>query len=235
MSLYDDVRAILVAPEWEPVNVIDYGAFVTIAGRFNGVAHAGSRADWEGLARDLDRIARERHEAGKAEAKPEPAPPAVDPRDAELAALRARIAELESSNHIDLSERPVEESPIPPPPSPAVVALEKMEALKARVDGARVHPEVAALLTEGETPPDAIERLTPDEDALLDLGASLSEEALEEALRFIPRSAREKWMEGLHGTHADLRLKRGTDKENLHREAQVTRMMTLLGRVGEKR
>lgn len=162
-------------------------------------------------------------------------PPAAPDLAEENVALRARIAELESSNHIDLSERPVEESPIPPPPSPAVVALEKMEALKAKVDGARVHPEVAALLTEGETPPDAIERLTPDEDALLDLGASLSEEALEEALRFIPRSAREKWMEGLHGTHADLRLKRGTDKENLHREAQVTRMMTLLGRVGEKR
>lgn len=237
MSLYDDVRAILVAPEWEPVNVIDYGAFVTIAGRFNGVAHAGSRTDWEGLARDLDRIARERYEAGKAEAKPEPvaepAPPAVDPRDAELAALRTRIAELESYNRIDLSERPPEEeSPIP---SPAVVALDAMEALKARMDAGRVHPELAALLTEGETPPDAIERLTPDEDALLNLGASLSEEALGEALRAIPRSAREKWMEGLHGTHADLRLKRGTDKENLQREAQVTRMMTLLGRVGEKR
>lgn len=163
--------------------------------------------------------------------------PAPDPRDAELSALRARIAELESASYIDRDERPdaVEESPIPPPPSPAVVALDAMEALKARMDAARVHPEVAALLTEGETAPDAIERLTPDEDALLNLGASLSEEALEEALRAIPRSAREKWMEGLHGTHADLRLKRGTDKENLQREAQVTRMMTLLGRVGEKR
>lgn len=231
MSLYDDVRAILAAPEWEPVTVTNHGAFVTIAGRFNGVAHAGSRADWAGLARDLDRIARERHEAAKKaaleEAAPaaEPAPAEPDPRDAELAALRARIAELESASYIDRDERPdaVEE------------VVGPLEALKAKIDAVRVHPEVAALLSEGETAPDAIERLTPDEDALLNLGASLSEEALEEALRAIPRSAREKWMEGLHGTHADLRLKRGTDKENLQREAQVTRMMTLLGRVGEKR
>lgn len=168
MSLYDDVRAILVAPEWEPVNVIDYGAFVTIAGRFNGVAHAGSRADWEGLARDLDRIARERHAAAEKAAKilevVEAPVIEPDPRDAELAALRARVAELEAApSYIDLSERPVEESPIPPPPSPAVVALEKMEALKARVDGARasVPTELQTLMEDGESVKDAKQRLWP--------------------------------------------------------------------------
>lgn len=67
------------------------------------------------------------------------AEPTPDPRDAELAALRARIAELESPPYIDRSERadPVEESPIPPPPSPAVVALEKMEDVRAKLDAVR--------------------------------------------------------------------------------------------------
>lgn len=205
MNLYDDVRAILVAPEWESVNVIDYGAFVTIAGRFNGVAHAGSRADWEGLARDLDRIARERYEAGKAEAKPEPvaeaAPPAVDPRDAELAALRARIAELESSNHIDLSERPVEESPIPPPPSPAVVALDAMEALKARVDAGRkvIPDQIGVLMQEGETFEEARDRLTPD----------------------------------LNRELAKLKNARGLAGEDLEREAEIETLLGMLSRLGE--
>lgn len=144
---------------------------------------------------------------------------------------------LELIGHFSGEQASALEPPAPEPtPEPIDASIiGPLETLKAKIDAVRLHPEVAALLSEGETAPDAIERLTPDEDALLDLGSSLSEAALEEALRAIPRSAREKWMEGLHGTHADLRLKRGTDKENLQREAQVTRMMTLLGRVGEKR
>lgn len=79
--------------------------------------------------------------------------------------IEARLAALEASPtpYIDLSERPVEESPIPPPPSPAVVALEKMEALKARVDGARasVPTELQTLMEDGESVKDAKQRLWP--------------------------------------------------------------------------
>lgn len=152
MSLYDDVRAILAAPEWEPVTVTNHGAFVTIAGRFNGVAHAGSRADWASLARDLDRIARERHEAAKKaaleEAAPaaEPAPAEPDPRDAELAALRARIAELESASYIDRDERP-----------DAVEAEPEIEPTRKMIP-----EQIGALMQEGETFEEARDRLTPE-------------------------------------------------------------------------
>lgn len=210
MSLYDNVRAILVAPEWEPVNVIDYGAFVTIAGRFNGVAHAGSRADWEGLARDLDRIARERHEAGKAEAKPEPAaepaPPAVDPRDAELAALRARIAELESSNHIDLSERPIEE------------VVGPLAALKAKIDAVRAGQQ--------ELTPDELLQMYRDDPP----GAAAK---LEDAVRALKGEARRKLSELLNVELAELKNLRGMAGEDREREQQIEYLLGLFTRLGE--
>ena len=175
MSLYDDVRAILAAPEWEPVTVTNHGAFVTIAGRFNGVAHAGSRADWAGLARDLDRIARERHEAAKnaalEEAAPaaEPAPAEPDPRDAELAALRARIAELESASYIDRDERP-----------DAVEAEPEIEPTRKMIPD-----EIGELMEAGETIAEARERLWSK------LNDELAELQNQEALfgKSIPRRA----------------------------------------------
>lgn len=88
----------------------------------------------------------------------EPAPAEPDPRDAELAALRARaeaaeqrIAELESSNHIDLSERPVEE------------VVGPLEALKAKIDAVRVQvpPDLEdAIAGEDVSSPAAIQKLT---------------------------------------------------------------------------
>lgn len=106
-AAYAGVREILAAPDWEPVTVTDHGQFFTISGYFRSMAHTGSRKDWESLARDLDRIAREQFDAlmGKPEpapeaevvAVPEPKPePQPDPRDAELEAMRAKIAEMEA-------------------------------------------------------------------------------------------------------------------------------------------
>lgn len=88
---------------------------------------------------------------------PPPAPPVPLPDPAKFRArqdrdlrelldlIRSEIAEAlagslpaaEPAPYIDLSERPVEESPIPPPPSPAVVALEKMEDVRAKLDAVR--------------------------------------------------------------------------------------------------
>lgn len=123
-AVYAGVREILAGPDWEPVTVTDHGAFFTISGYFRSMAHTGSRKDWESLARDLDRIAREQFDAlmGKAEPvaevapEPEPEPelvaeppppPEPDPRDAELEAMRARIEALEAAKR-ELEERELE-------------------------------------------------------------------------------------------------------------------------------
>lgn len=129
-AVYAGVREILAAPDWEPVTVTDHGLFFTISGYFRSMAHTGSRKDWESLARDLDRIAREQFNALMGEAKPgaeaiaepvveaapeptpepepEPAPePQPDPRDAELEAMRAKIEALEAAKR-ELEERELE-------------------------------------------------------------------------------------------------------------------------------
>ncbi len=121
-AVYAGVREILAGPDWEPVTVTDHGQFYTISGYFRSMAHTGSRKDWESLARDLDRIAREQFDAlmGKAEpaaevvaepvveAAPEPTPePEPDMRDAELEVLRARIEALEEAKR-ELEARELE-------------------------------------------------------------------------------------------------------------------------------
>lgn len=214
MSLYDDVRAIMAAPEWEPVTVTNHGAFVTIAGRFNGVAHAGSRADWAGLARDLDRIARERHEAAKKaaleESAPaaEPAPAAPDPRDAELAALRARLAELESASYIDRDERPdaVEE------------VVGPLEALKAKIDAVRAG--------KAEMSPDELIEMHKDNPP----GAA---QKLEDAVRALKGEARRKLSELLNVELAELKNNRGMAGQDLEREQQIEYLLGLFTRLGE--
>lgn len=127
-AVYAGVREILAAPDWEPVTVTDHGAFFTISGYFRSMAHTGSRKDWESLARDLDRIAREQFDALMGEAKPAPAinaeeynalvdelmpepeptpEPQPDMRDAELEVLRARIEALEADKR-ELAARELE-------------------------------------------------------------------------------------------------------------------------------
>lgn len=127
-AVYAGVREILAAPDWEPVTVTDHGQFFTISGYFRSMAHTGSRKDWESLARDLDRIAREQHDALMGKAEPalvisadayntlidemveghEPAPePQPDPRDAELEAMRAEIDALRAAKR-ELEERELE-------------------------------------------------------------------------------------------------------------------------------
>ena len=127
-AVYAGVRDILAGPDWEPVTVTDHGAFFTISGYFRSMAHTGSRKDWESLARDLDRIAREQFDALMGEAKPAPAinaeeynalvddlmpepeptpEPQPDMRDAELEVLRARIEALEADKR-ELAARELE-------------------------------------------------------------------------------------------------------------------------------
>ena len=125
-AVFAGVRDILAGPDWEPVTVTDHGAFFTISGYFRSMAHTGSRKDWESLARDLDRIAREQFDAlmGKAEPAAEvapepepepepelvaepPPPPEPDPRDAELEAMRAKIEALEADKR-ELAARELE-------------------------------------------------------------------------------------------------------------------------------
>lgn len=127
-QIYADVRKILAGPDWEPVYVDNHVDFFTISGRFCGRAHSGSRDDWKSLAEDLDRIAREQYaillkEAEVIEAAPivvasepefTPMPdfepgfdePETEPdtRDEEIAALKAKIEQLENPPAIDPSQ-----------------------------------------------------------------------------------------------------------------------------------
>ena len=218
MSLYDDVRAILVAPEWEPVTVTNHGAFVTVAGRFNGIAHAGSRADAVGLARDLDRIARERQPDANAAAEAIVAPTEPAPDQAgEIEALRARIAELEQA----ALDAALDQAVISNPDlfgGAGGDPVGGLEAIKAKIDAVRAG-------TQELSPQELIDMHRDDPP-----GAAAK---LEDAIRALKGEARRKLSELLNVELAELKNLRGMAGEDREREQQIEYLLGLFTRLGE--
>ena len=146
--MIEEVHAILAG--WDNVRVEDNGAYWLVAGSYQGQAHAGTRADPISLAHDLAALVAPVVEPTPIDAAPVDAYEAhweavtsgtlaeaaaapvfeADPRDSELDALRARIAELEATLAapvLELSNEPPAEALLEAYPD------EDHAALKARI------------------------------------------------------------------------------------------------------
>lgn len=143
-----------------------------------------------------------RHEAELFE---EPAP---DYRDDELAALRARIAELESPPESKLEAD--ELAPADP--------LGPLEALKAKIDAVRAGTQ--------ELTPDELISMHRDDPP----GAAAK---LEDAIRALKGDARRKLSELLNVEFAELKNLRGMAGEDREREQQIEYLLGLFTRLGE--
>ena len=141
---------------------------------------------------------------------------APDPRDEELKAALAR-AEAAEALAADLKEK------LDPP------------SLSPQPDAMMIPPDLAQLMMDREPLPEAITRLTPGIDELLDMAQALSDASMEQAIASFPEDRFEEWTERLWAEKARLRTKRGTDEENLSRENLISRVAGLFMRVGAKR
>ncbi len=101
---------------------------------------------------------------------------------------------------------------------------------------ARVVPdELGAILGPGESLAQAVDRIALDADALLDMNDALSPDAMEAAISSMTLEKRADWVAKLHGMKADLRLKRGTDQEDIPKEDRITGLTNTFARVGAGR
>ena len=234
-AVYAGVREILAGPDWEPVTVTDHGQFFTISGYFRSMAHTGSRKDWESLARDLDRIAREQFDALMGKAEPtsfisaddynvrfvevadglvaeEPEP---DTRDAELEVLRARIEALEDAKR-ELEAR----------------ELELKDANATLKDAlSDIEDRIADLDEEAdERPPlDAEAEAALTTDDLL----GESDDVASDVISKLSRDRRRRFTELLNVELAELQLARGGPKEDRRREQKIERLLGIFARAGE--
>jgi hypothetical protein len=154
--MIEQVKAILAG--WDNVRVEDNGAYWLVAGSYKGQSHAGTRADPISLAHDLAGLVSEPEpEPVAVEPEPEPIPepepapapvdayqehwdavtvgklgdavPFVDARDAEIEALRARVAELEA----ELAPAPIADGEPPAEVLAEAFPDEDYTALKQRL------------------------------------------------------------------------------------------------------
>jgi hypothetical protein len=161
----------------------------------------------------------------------EPQEPQPDPRDdalaaaeAELAALRARVAELEAA---DISV--FAEAPLLPAPDALMSDWGEVGAYPGVPD------DFVQLMTGDETLEQAVERMTLGVDELLDMATVLSDPSLELALCTVPPERVNEWTEKLITEKARLRRLRGTVDENFGRENLVSRVQGMFAQVGAKR
>lgn len=138
--------------------------------------------------------------------------------------LVARLAALEKQ----LAAKPAPEAA--PPPSPVVVALEGMEALRAKIDGVR---KTGSIDTSGV---DDLEPLTPDD--LINMVADNppgSAAELENTVRVIRGEARRRFTELLNVELSGLEQERavGSAHANPKREQQIEYLLGLFARLGE--
>lgn len=252
MSVETDVDTLLIEAGWKPS--VDRkggslpfarreGGYWVVNGRPNGVDdHVGvagpgaefsdpvelTRALIERAAGARQRLA-ESIVAAPVAPPPEPeetcAPPVVEPdpdifddpvpdeRDDEIDALRDEIAELRAQLE---AERGAHRFPA---------------SLGERV----VPPDIAPMMLKDETLAEAVERMTPGMDELLDLASVLGDGSLEEALRTIPPDRVSDWTGRLNDEKGRIRLLRGTVEENIERENLINRVMNTFARVGAKR
>lgn len=146
---------------------------------------------------------------------------------AENERLRARLAELEAQSD---PVPDVEEDASPLPPNPEEALLSDYGQV-----GDDVPADLAQLMMDDEPLADAVARLTPSIDELLDAAQVLSDSSMEQAIATFPAERFEEWTERLWAEKARLRTKRGTDEENLSREGLISRVAGLFMRVGAKR
>jgi len=221
-AIYEGVREILTGPDWEPVYVQDAGPFVTISGRFNGRAHAGSRDDWRSLAIDMDRIAREQYAHLLAEAEPI----AVEP--VEVAAPEPEPAPVEPEPVLV-----VEPAPEPEPAfDPCVDLTHEIDALKD--ENAELKAELERLREENthKFPENMTDKLS-DWDAVPDEASLTTADLTEEVIQRLTAAKRKKFTELLNVELAELQQERGGPREDLSREAEIEKLLGLFARVGE--
>lgn len=165
--------------------------------------------------------------------KPEP-DPAPEPQVVERVIEKpvdnpehlARIAELEAA----LAAKPKE------------VVVEKIVERVVEVSSAPlpgpgeklVPDEISSLMEDGESLSDAVNRMTPDLDSLINLAGSLDDAAVKAAIGAMSSAKRIQWVEQLNDEKGRLRRARDTDKEDIPREARIDRLTNLFARVGEK-
>lgn len=156
--------------------------------------------------------------------------PEVDAMADELERLKAenaaKDAELES-----LRQKLADETPQALPPNPTEAKLSDY----GEVGEPGVPGDLAQLMMDDEQLPEAVARLTPSIDELLDMAQVLSDASMEQAIASFPEDRFEEWTEKLWAEKARLRTKRGTDEENLSRENLISRVAGLFMRVGAKR
>ena len=138
----------------------------------------------------------------------------------------AKDAELES-----LRQKLADETPQPLPPNPTEAKLSDY----GEVGEPGVPGDLAQLMMDGEQLSEAVARLTPGIDELLDMASVLSDTSLARAVADFPEDRLEEWTEKLWAEKSILRTKRGTDEENLSRENLISRVAGLFMRVGAKR
>jgi len=154
----------------------------------------------------------------------ETADPIPDPRDEELAALRARVAELEARDRSVFQE-----APLLPAPDALMSDWGEVGAYPGIPD------DFVQLMTGEETLEQAVERMTLGVDELLDMATVLSDQSLELALCTVPPERVNEWTEKLITEKARLRRLRGTVDENFGRENLVSRVQGMFAQVGAKR
>jgi len=160
-----------------------------------------------------------RLDALEASQRHEPEPfevPAPDPRDAEIEALRARVAELEQPLSQVLDEK-IEEHPELFGGDVEAV-LGPLEALKAKIDAVRAG-------TQELSPQELIDMHRDDPP-----GAATK---LEDAIRALKGEARRKLSELLNVELAELKNLRGMAGEDREREQQIEYLLGLFTRLGE--
>ena len=106
---------------------------------------------------------------------------------------------------------------------------------EASLTTADLSEDLAQLVTGEETLAQAVERMTPGLDELLDMAQALSNASLEKAVATIEPERANDWMERLFSERGRLRLARGTVDENLSRENLINKTVGVFGRVGAKR
>ena len=122
-----------------------------------------------------------------------------------------------------------------PEPSRHNFPVNMTEKLSAYDEVGGVPEDLAQLVTGDETLAQAVERMTPGIDELLDMAQALSNVSLEKAIATIDPERSNDWMERIFAEKARLRLKRGTEEENLDRENLLNRTAAVFGKVGAKR
>jgi hypothetical protein len=235
-QIYAGVREILTAPDWDTVYVTDHGPFVTIAGRFNGKAHAGSRDDWRSLAIDMDRIARAQYAELLAEAEQiadEPVEAAPEPEPEPVLEVTPEPVVIEEAPaYVEPEPEPVVEAE----PEPCAELVQEIDALKDEL--AEAYAELNRLRTENEHkfPASLDERMSdyaPVPDVALDDETLTTADLTEEVIQRLTQAKRKKWTELLNVELAELQQERGGPNEALAREAECERLLGLFARVGE--